>query len=174
MNGSELFPADELVEVVDGEGRVLDIVPRRLMRERNLRHRTVFVVLIDSRGRLVVHRRADWKDVWPGHWDVAFGGVCLVDEPWIEAARRELREEVGVTAPLRELGSGRYEDDTVREIASVFLAISDGPYEFPDGEVTEHALVPIDDLRVWVGGRRCCPDSMAIVVPLLERMDSKP
>ena len=71
-------PADELVEVVDVDGRVIEVVTRQRMRAENLRHRSVAVVVFDSRGRLLIHRRADHKDVWPGYWDLCFGGVVGV------------------------------------------------------------------------------------------------
>ncbi|MCB0972291.1 MAG: hypothetical protein KDA97_12360, partial [Acidimicrobiales bacterium] len=63
----------EQVEVVDLDGTVVDVVSRARMRRERLRHRCTYVVVVDSDERLVVHRRAEWKDVWPGRWDVAFG-----------------------------------------------------------------------------------------------------
>jgi 8-oxo-dGTP pyrophosphatase MutT (NUDIX family) len=107
------------------------VVSREEMRAGNLRHRAVYVLVVDAGGRLLVHRRADWKDVWPRRWDVAFGGVAAVGEPPAENARRELAEEAGVTAPLERLGEGAYEDDEVRVRGDVFLARSTGPVHVP-------------------------------------------
>lgn len=157
----------ELVEEVDEGGRVLSVVSRADVRRRNLRHRAVYVLVLDSGGRLLAHRRADWKDVWPGRWDVAFGGVAGVGEAPGDTARRELAEEAGVQAPLEPLGGGRYEDGEVRVLGEVFMARSDGPFTFPDGEVVETAWVAPDGLPAWVGGRLLCPDSVAIALPLL-------
>ncbi len=157
---------DEPVEEVDGDGRVLGIVTRAEVRARRVRHRTVFVAVLDEAGeRLLVHRRADWKDVWPGRWDLAFGGICGVAEDWRAAAVRELAEEAGLAAPLVELGSGAYEDDAVAEVARIFTARSDDEPTCPDGEVAEVAWVPRRDLRTWVAGRPVCPDSVALVLP---------
>ena len=137
------------------------------MRAGNLPHRAVYVLVVDRGGRLLVHRRADWKDVWPSRWDVAFGGVASVGEPPAENARRELAEEAGVAAPLERLGHGVYEDDEVRVRGDVFLARTDGPFTFADGEVVETAWVPPANLPVWLAGRPVCPDSVAIALPLL-------
>ena len=99
--------ASELVDVVDPDGRVLEVVTRAEMRRRRLRHRTVFVAVVDpDERRLLVHRRADWKDTAPGWWDIAFGGVVAAGEGWDDAAVRELEEEAGVRAPLEPLGAG--------------------------------------------------------------------
>ena len=51
-----------------------------------------------------MHRRAEWKDVYPGYWDVCFGGVLGAGEAWDDAAHRELQEEAGIDAPLELLG----------------------------------------------------------------------
>lgn len=159
--------AREPVEEVDEGGRPLRVVSRAEMRAHNLRHRAVYVLVVDSGGRLLVHRRAAWKDVWPGRWDVAFGGVAAVGEAPAETARRELAEEAGVTATLEPLGSGRYADSEVRVVGDAFLARSDGPFTFADGEVVESAWVAVEELRAWLAGHSVCLDSVAIALPLL-------
>ena len=68
-------PADELVEVIGADGTVERVVTRAEMRAQNLRHRNIAVVVQRSDGRLVAHQRADWKDLYPSMWDLAFGGV---------------------------------------------------------------------------------------------------
>src|SRR4051794_36004868 len=138
------------------------------MRRANLLHRAVFIVVTDG-DRLLVHQRAPWKDLWPQYWDLALGGVVAAGEGPPEAAIRELREEAGVAVPLQELGEVRYDDARVREIATVFRAETAGPFTFPDGEVVDSAWVPIAELESWTAERSVCPDSVAIVPPMLSR-----
>ena len=158
----------ELVEVVDEDGTVLEIVTRAEMRARHLRHRTVAIVVVDPAGaQVLVHRRADWKDVWPSRWDIAFGGVVGVGEDWLTAAHRELAEEAGIAAALAPIGRGSYDDGEVTEVAELFLARSDGPFSFPDGEVAEIAWIAVADLDRWLAERPHCPDSATLVPPLL-------
>lgn len=162
----------EPVEVVDEDGTVLRLVSRAEMRAANLRHRSVAVAVVTGDGELVAHRRAGWKDVWPGRWDVCFGGVAGVGEEWRAAATRELAEEAGIAvAPgaLREIGRGSYADDDVSAHIRVYLTTHDGPFHPADGEVAELVLVPLTDLAPWVRGHDLCPDTAALVVPLLAR-----
>jgi isopentenyldiphosphate isomerase len=161
-------PADERVEEVDVDGTVLGVVTRAEVRARRVRHRTVFVAVLDGAGeRVLVHRRAGWKDVWPDRWDLAFGGICAVGEGWVAAAQRELAEEAGLVAPLTWAGEGRYEDDAVAEVAHVFTARTDAEPTCPDGEVAEVAWVPLAGLPAWLAERPVVPDSVALVVPHL-------
>jgi isopentenyldiphosphate isomerase len=159
---------NELVDVIDEDGNVTGTVTRAEVREHNLRHRSVFVVVVNRANEVLVHRRADWKDVWPSAWDLAFGGVVESGEALEAAAGRELNEEAGITAELSYLGEDTYEDDTVRELARIYLARHDGPVSFDDGEVAEAAWVPIDVLRSWLTDRKVCPDSKALVIPRLD------
>jgi 8-oxo-dGTP pyrophosphatase MutT (NUDIX family) len=111
-------PGSELVDVVDADDRVLRTVTRAEMRRDRLRHRCTFVVVRTSDGGVLVHRRSEEKDLWPGAWDLAVGGVVTAGEDWESAARRELAEEVGIEGvDLVELGRGRYRDDHVDEVA---------------------------------------------------------
>lgn len=159
--------ADEPVEVVDESGAVLDVVPRSVMRSQRLRHRCTYIVVVDLDERLVVHQRALWKDVWPGRWDVAFGGVVGVGEEWGQAALRELREEAGIDAGLQALGGGVYDDLDVSVLGKVYLARHDGPFTFPDGEVVQADRIPLDQVEGWITDHELCPDSLALAASAL-------
>lgn len=172
MTGAQ-DPGDALVDEVDEAGVVIGVRTRREVREGNLLHQAVFIAVIDGDDRIVVHQRAAWKDVWPSRWDICFGGVVDAGESVEQAAGRELAEESGVilgaAAELEHLGVARYADDLVRELATVYLARSDGPFTFPDGEVAASDRIPLVALNRWIAERSMVPDSVAIVLPLLPR-----
>lgn len=168
MSRSGGDPGDDAVEWVDASGAVLGVVTRRRMRAEVLRHRAVYVVVERPDGRLVAHRRADDKDVWPGRWDVCFGGVVAVGETWVDAARRELAEEAGlVGVDLTEIGTVDFADAEVAVHGVVFRTVTDRPVVAVDGEVAELAEVDRAALGAWCGTRAVCPDSVAGVLPLL-------
>jgi len=160
---------DELVDLVDEDDRVLEVVTRAEMRARGdrARHRACYVAVLTTGGELVVHRRADWKDVYPGWWDLCFGGVLAAGEGWDDAARRELREEAGIDVRPELLGIDRWQAPGVRLSARVYLVRSDGPFTCPDGEVVELATVPLPALAGWLEVHDVCPDSVDLVVPRL-------
>ena len=162
----------ERVEVIDPvTGATLDTVERARVRSENLWHRSVFVVLLRSDGLVVTHRRADWKDMWPGRWDCAFGGVVAAGEATAVAAERELAEEAGVHGPaLEHLGRGMHDDEDVREVGDVYLARWDGPLAPADGEVVELGTVPLAELDAWLGDTPVVPDACTIVAPLLRTL----
>lgn len=159
--------AAQRVEEVDAHGAVLRVVSRAQMRAGRLRHRCTYVAVLDGEGRLVVHQRASWKDVWPSRWDLAFGGVVAPGEDWEAAARRELREEAGIDAPVTEIGAGTYDDAEVSVLGRIYLARHAGPVHFADGEVVAVERVPMGELDGWLTRHPVCPDTAALVVPAL-------
>ena len=161
-------PAPELVDVVDLDDVVIATVARTRVRAENLRHRAVFVLVRSSHGEVLVHRRSDAKDLWPGRWDLAVGGVVTAGEGYDEAAVREIAEELGIKGVVPErLGRGRFDDDDVRLLGVVYRVEYDGPFTFADGEVVEATFVGLADLEERLRRDRFVPDSVALALPWL-------
>lgn len=160
-------PGDELVEHVDERGTVVEVVTRSRMRADNLLHRSVAIVVTSSDGRLLVHRRSDHKDVFPGWWDLAAGGVVGVGESYEDAAQRELAEELGIDAEPAPIGEARHDDEHARELCRVFSVVHDGPFRFDDGEIVEARLVSAAELNELVSSERFLPGSLSMILPLV-------
>ncbi len=158
----------ELVEHMDERGNVLGVVSRSHMRAESLWHRSVFIAVMSHDGDLLVHQRSEKKDLWPGWWDVAIGGVLAPGEDAEAGAMRELREELGLTGVCVEpVVTGAYMDKEVKVLGSIFLCISEGPFVYADGEIQQaHWIKPIE-LNNWLGAKNFLPDSVALVLPFL-------
>jgi 8-oxo-dGTP pyrophosphatase MutT (NUDIX family) len=89
--------ADELLDIVDEEDRVVGRAPRGEAYRRRLRHRCVFIRVRDPQGRIFVHRRTPEKLIFPSRYDMFVGGVVGAGERYDEAALREAEEELGVS-----------------------------------------------------------------------------
>lgn len=102
MNGQQGLPAPgspaaEVLDIVDERDQVVGRAPRGEAYARRLRHRCVFVLARDGRGRIFVHRRTAQKLVFPSRHDMFVGGVVGAGESYDEAALREAEEELGVS-----------------------------------------------------------------------------
>ena len=168
-------PAEQPIEVLAEDGSVADVVPRARMRAEGLRHRSTYVVVLTSDDEVVVHRRAEWKDLAGGHWDLAFGGICDVGEPWEAAARRELAEEAGLQGvPLEYLGevewSAASPTDPASLVGRVWVARFDGELHPTDGEVTALDRVPLAELDAWLASHEVVEDTRELIPPLLRNL----
>lgn len=139
--------SDELVALVDEDGRVVGSAPRSVVRRENLLHSATAVLVRDPAGLIYLHRRSDTKDWAPGHWDAAAGGVIVLGEESRESALRELGEELGITpAALTELGQHVYQDDTVRCLEYAYEVVWDGPVRHQPEEVAEGRWATLAEL----------------------------
>ena len=153
----------EMVDIVDENDVVVRVVPRAVMRRERLRHRSVFILVRDGDGRVLVHRRSELKDLWPGWWDVAIGGVVASGEDYDDAARRELREEAGINATPVFVCSGTFDDAEVSLVARCYETVHDGAVEACDGEVAEFRWMTTRELRKMMATERFLPDSLALL-----------
>jgi 8-oxo-dGTP pyrophosphatase MutT (NUDIX family) len=137
-----------LYDPLDEGGREVGSAPRSVVRRDNLPHAATAVLLRRGDGQVLVHRRSDRKDLWPGRHDCAAGGVVLAGEAPLVAAERELVEELGVRGvPLTPLLRAWYRDLDTWYLGFVFDAVWNGPVSFDDGEVAAGWWEPATALR---------------------------
>jgi aminoglycoside phosphotransferase (APT) family kinase protein/8-oxo-dGTP pyrophosphatase MutT (NUDIX family) len=142
------LPGDvEQVQLYDDQGHPSGVTDRARMRAENLTHAATAVVVRDSYGRVFVHRRTDTKDVYPGRYDFAAGGVVTAAEDPHIAAVRELTEELGVSdVPLELIRIARYSDDHTDYWGYCFTTTYDGPVRLQPEEVAEGDWWTLDRL----------------------------
>jgi isopentenyldiphosphate isomerase len=158
----------ELVDIVDETDTVIRTATRAEMRAGRLLHRAVFIGVLHPDGRLLIHQRSHAKDLWPGRWDLAVGGVVGSGEGYDAAAVRELAEEIGIsdTRPVA-IGGGAFHDESVELIGRCYTVVTAGPFRFADGEVIHAEWVDPTDLAALIRQRDFLPDSIAVLLPLL-------
>jgi isopentenyldiphosphate isomerase len=129
-------PSEEIVQIVDQNNQELGVISRKLMREQRLIHRACYILVFNAAGELFIQKRTQSKDIYPGYWDVAAGGVVLAGESYEESAERELAEELGISGvQLDFLFDQYYEDENNRVWGRVFRCIHEGPFTLQAEEV---------------------------------------
>jgi isopentenyldiphosphate isomerase len=162
-------PGAELVDVVDGDGRPIRRVTRREMRAQRLPHRCTYVLVFDSAGRLFVHQRTDTKDVFPSRWDMTIGGVLAPGEDFDTGARRELAEELGVTAALERLFDVRFPAERPQVFGMAYRCRHDGPFQLQPEEIVRGEFMSAAELDAALARERFCPDGLAVFTTFRER-----
>ncbi len=87
---------DELVDIVDENGNFLEVVFKREAHEKGLLHKCVIANVIDSRGRWLLTRPSKNRQDM-GQYVSPMGGHVSAGESDIDALRRELMEELGLS-----------------------------------------------------------------------------
>ncbi|MFF4212345.1 NUDIX hydrolase [Streptomyces sp. NPDC001796] len=156
--------ADELLDIVDEDDRVVGQSPRGEAYAQGLRHRCVFVLARDGDGRVFVHRRTPTKLVFPSLYDMFVGGVVGAGETYDDAALREAEEELGVSGLPRPepLFKFLYDDGTGRSWwSSVYQVICELPVNPQAEEVAWHAFLPEEEVERRLPQWEWVPDGLA-------------
>ena len=167
--------ADELLDIVDENDRVIGQSPRGEAYERGLRHRCVFIQVRDAEDRLFVHRRTPTKLVFPSLYDMFVGGVVGAGESYDDAALREAEEELGVSGLPRPkpLFTFLYDDGAGRTWwSSVYQVRCDLPVDPQAEEVAWHAFLPEGEVERRLSDWEWVPDGLAAYERLKENRRS--
>ena len=165
---------DEMVTIVDERNNVVGAVPRRTMRAERLTHRATYVMVFNPRGELYVHKRTPIKDVFPGYYDVAAGGVVLEGESYEEGAIRELSEELGICGvSLRRLFDFSYQDEHIRVWGAAFFCVYDGEMVLQKEEVDSGAFLNVEEVLRLTESEPFTPDGVYVLRRYLTTKDIK-
>ena len=140
----------EVFDVVDEEDRVIGSETRSSVHVNNLRHRAVHMLVFNGAGEIFLQKRSQWKDRNPGLWDSSAAGHVDSGETYQQAAERELREELGIQAPLEQIGRLLCSEETGWEFIEIFRAAHEGPFAFPAMEVETGAFFALSQVKEWV------------------------
>lgn len=146
---------EEMFYVVDEDDNVVGYAPRSECHDKGLIHRSVYVIVINDRGEIFIQKRSLKKDLYPGYYACSASGHVEYGESYEEAARRELLEELGIEAPLKEICKFKCFSDVEREISALFICRHNGPFRLNSEEVSGGEFISIEDLeRIIETGER--------------------
>ncbi|MCQ8774974.1 NUDIX domain-containing protein [Streptomyces telluris] len=162
MSDQTPLPADELLDIVDEQDRVVGQAARGESYALGLRHRCVFVLARDAEGRVFVHRRTPGKLIFPSRYDMFVGGVVGAGETYDEAALREAEEELGVRGlPAPDpLFRFLYEGPGGSWWSAVYEVRCEAPVRPQAEEVAWHAFLSEEELEERLGEWEWVPDGL--------------
>lgn len=145
-NNEELFP------VVDEQGNIVGAATRGECHDGSKQlHPVVHLHIFNSKGKLYLQKRPEWKDIQPGKWDTAVGGHVDLGESVEMALKREAREELNITDFTPELiTSYIFESDIERELVFSHKTIYDGVIT-PSSELDGGRFWTIEEIKQNVG-----------------------
>ncbi len=94
----------EYLDVVDENDKVLDSRPRTECFDKGLLHRAISIFITNSVGDIYIQKRNRYARFYPHRWGPSVGGHVSSGEHYLQAANRELKEELSISCELQELG----------------------------------------------------------------------
>ena len=121
----------------------------------------VVIIVQNSSGQLFVHQRSADKKMFPLLYGLGAGGNVEPEENPVQAAKRELKEELGLDAKAESLFSIDFESDEVKHTVHVFKALHDGEVK-PCKEFRWSGWMNIKQVDQLATDNKLCPDTKVL------------
>lgn len=154
----------EFVILVDDSDQEIGTEEKLAAHRSGALHRAFSIVIWDSNGRMLLQRRAASKYHSPDLWSNTCCGHPRPGEGIVDAARRRLMEEMGISAALAPLGTIRYRAEfdnglIEHEIVHVCRGLFDGEVTPNADEASGFAWRTLDEVRSDVSA---APDKYSV------------
>ena len=150
---------EELFDILDENGnKTGKTKPRSLVHRDGDWHKSVHVWIVNNKNEILLQKRSPNKDSHPNMWDISSAGHLSAGDESVEAAVRELKEELGIDIlpeQLKLIGTrkkaGNFASLFVNsEFSDVYLlrtSVELSKLSLQKEEVSEVKYVTLDDFR---------------------------
>lgn len=140
-------PQDELLTQVDENNHLIGSISRGEAHDtEGVYYRTVYILVKNDNGEVLIQKRSSTKDLYPNCWDLSVGGHVNFGKSYEETAVRELKEELGLDVTEEDLllkGEVLVRLPKTGEYFNVF------EYNLKPGETTSPSHEEINETR-WI------------------------
>jgi isopentenyldiphosphate isomerase len=143
----------EYFPLVTDDGQVIGKASRAECHSGSfLLHPVVHLHVFNSNGELYLQKRAMDKDIQPGKWDTSVGGHVDFGEEVTHALRREVEEELGITAfePVFILRY-KFVSDKEAELVHSYRTVYDGNIHPDPVEISEGRFWKTSEIEAQLG-----------------------
>lgn len=142
----------EYVIIVDERDEAVGIGEKVETHRHGRLHRAFSIFVFNSKGELMLQKRADSKYHSNGLWSNTCCGHPRPGESTLTAARRRLREEMGFTCDIQEVFEMLYYVQLTDEISEyeydhILVGMFDGHPQLDETEVEDWKWVNLEALR---------------------------
>jgi len=126
----------ELFIVVDAKDHFLEYQTRSACHHnKNLIHRVVNIAIFNDKNEVLLQKRSQNKDLYPGFYTLSASGHVSRGETYSQAAKRELKEELGINIPLRRVKKYLNKTTKESEMVVVFKGFYQGEFKIDKKEI---------------------------------------
>lgn len=161
---------NKYIAIADEDDNVIGKATWKEAHEKGMITRAANVLVFNSKGELLVHKRSRSLPTFPGMHDIKLGGVVDDGEGYEETALRELKEEAGIeNAKLKFLFYFKYRSDEYKNNRKVYSCIYNGKVRLQEEEIEEGKFVTLDEAKKLVAGSDVSPSAAEVFWEFLKR-----
>jgi isopentenyl-diphosphate delta-isomerase type 1 len=163
----------ELFDVVDEDDKVIGKASRKDCHENGLIHRSVMIFVFDSKGRVLVTKRTQNKDFFPGYYSIVLGGHVHSGESYEEAASREIEEEIGISTKPFLISFFKKRIPEERENVKVFGVVAKDKIKLNEDELESGEFFEFEGLEERIEREEFLPETEILYSILFTYLSSR-
>jgi isopentenyl-diphosphate delta-isomerase len=124
------MPAPSLnteITLVDAADRSIGKIERGVVLEQAAGFRVIHIFVFNPEGELLLQQLGEKRERNPLKWGSSVAGYLNVGESYVVAARRRLKEELGLSTPLVKHGSISMQDHASTKFISLYTTTASQP-----------------------------------------------
>jgi len=147
--------ADELVDVVDENDKIIGQEMKWICHEKGFWHRIAGVLLFNSEGKIWLQTR-NKKKTGGGLLDFSASGHIGAGDSSLRGAYREMEEELGIKTNLKVGNIKIFEDyaydknSKVKHVINLFLGNYNGPFKIQEEELEDIQAYSTEDIKKFM------------------------
>jgi len=154
---------EEMVDIVDEQDKVIGRTTRREAHAKGLLHRVVHVVVENGAGKILCLKRGQNVDTRPG-----FISNCAehvkAGQGYEATAKRATKEELGVAANPKFLGTIPVYDGAHNTIIGCYKANHEGPFKIDETELEKAEFRGLEEIKDGIGrGEKYSPTFIKVI-----------
>lgn len=147
----------EWLYCIDENDEVIGKVSRSDAHERMVLHRSGMIFLENSKGKIFLTFRSPKKTIFGGRYDSSAAFHVTYGESYEESAKREMKEELGVNAPLVYIGKFKHKDFPEYQFLAVFVCKWDKKITLDEKESERGGFYTKKEVSEIVAGGKVTP-----------------
>jgi isopentenyl-diphosphate delta-isomerase type 1 len=164
---------EEIFDVVDEDDKVIGQASRKECHDNNLVHRSVMFFVFDSKNRVLVSKRTQNKDFFPGYFSIVLGGHVQSGETYEEAAAREIEEEIGISAKPYLISFFKKRIPEEKENVKVFGVVAEDKIDLNEDELESGEFLKFDELEAKIESEQFLPETEILYSILFAHLSSR-
>jgi isopentenyl-diphosphate delta-isomerase len=141
------MPAAEVLDRVNELDQPIGTIARADVFRSHANFRVAHVFIFNRQDELLLQELSPARARNPGRWGSSLAAYVAAGEDYIQAARRRLREELGISdMKLSEIGKTRMLDEGSNKFITLFEGRYDGPFVPDSSHIAKLEFVLLDQV----------------------------
>lgn len=168
---------EELLDVFTRDGKYIGVKSREECHMQNpgFYHKPAWTWIYNSKGEILIQKRAKYKKVFPNLWDMPCAGHVDAGETIIQGVIREAKEEIGIDILEKDCKfMFEYIEDDCWEIGQVYFIKLDKEIEeliLQEKEVEEVKWVNFEEFKKIIHSNQWVPYDKRYKEIVIEKLE---